>query len=99
LSRSAASYYARNDIRVNVIAPGLVETPMAQRAAENGEIMDFIRTKQPLSGGRVGFPGDYDGAAVFLLSDEASFMTGQTVVIGGGWTLSEGQFPDREKGG
>ncbi len=91
-SRSTAAYYARDDIRVNVIAPALVDTPMAERAVGNDEIMDFVRSKQPLDGGRVGAPDDYDGAAVFLLSEEAAFMTGQVVTIDGGWTVSDGQY-------
>jgi NAD(P)-dependent dehydrogenase (short-subunit alcohol dehydrogenase family) len=67
-SKSIASYYAKDNIRVNVIAPALVETPMSLRACGNDEIMDFIATKQPLDGGRVGVPADLDGAALFLLS-------------------------------
>lgn len=92
-SKSTAAYYATRNIRVNVIAPGLVETPMAGRAAEDQEIMQFVHTKQPLDGGRIGVPADYDGAAVFLLSMDSAFMTGQTVVVDGGWTSSEGQIP------
>lgn len=91
-SRSTAAYYARDDIRVNVIAPALVDTPMAERAVGNDEIMNFVRSKQPLDGGRVGAPEDYDGAAVFLLSEESAFMTGQVVTIDGGWTVSDGQY-------
>jgi NAD(P)-dependent dehydrogenase (short-subunit alcohol dehydrogenase family) len=93
---STAACYASENIRVNAIAPGLVETPMARRAASSAEILAFVRTKQPLSGGRIGTPGDYDGAAVFLLSDESCFMTGQTVVIDGGWTVSDGQVDGTE---
>ncbi|NBC29518.1 MAG: SDR family oxidoreductase [Spirochaetes bacterium] len=92
-SKSTAAYYATRNIRVNVVAPGLVQTPMAGRAAEDREIMQFVHTKQPLDGGRIGVPTDYDGAAVFLLSEDSAFMTGQTVVVDGGWTSSEGQIP------
>src|SRR5204863_5820896 len=53
-SKSLAAHYAPKDIRVNVIAPGLVETPMARRAAGDEEILRFIKTKQPLDGGRIG---------------------------------------------
>jgi NAD(P)-dependent dehydrogenase (short-subunit alcohol dehydrogenase family) len=90
-SRSIASYYAEHGIRVNVIAPALVETPMSQRAAGNEEIMQFIRTKQPLDGGRIGMPSDCDGAALLLLSNESAFITGQVLAVDGGWTVSEGQ--------
>lgn len=92
-STSIAAYYAKEDIRVNVVAPALVETPMAQRAAKDDEILAFVRTKQPLDGGRIGMPADCDGAAVFLLSDAARFITGQVLAVDGGWTVSEGQLP------
>ena len=91
-SRSVAAYYAKNNIRVNVIAPALVETPMAQRAAEDETILSFIKTKQPLDGGRIGHPSDLDGLAVYFMSDQSRFTTGQVVAVDGGWTVSEGQF-------
>ncbi|MBS1600933.1 MAG: SDR family oxidoreductase [Bacteroidetes bacterium] len=92
LSKSLASYYAQYDIRVNVIAPALVETPMSKRATGDKDIMQFVHTKQPLDGGRIGVPEDADGAAVFLLSDHAKFITGQIVAVDGGWSVSEGQY-------
>ena len=92
LTRSAASAYAKNNIRFNVIAPALVETPMSQRAQDDGRIMNFIRTKQPLDGGRIGLPEDLDSAAVYLLSDQARFVTGQTLTVDGGWSVTEGQY-------
>jgi NAD(P)-dependent dehydrogenase (short-subunit alcohol dehydrogenase family) len=90
-SRSLAAYYARENIRVNVIAPGLVETAMSRRAVEDEGIRAFIRRKQPLDGGRVGVPADLDGAAVFLLSEASRFVTGQVLAVDGGWTVSEGR--------
>lgn len=95
-TKSAAAYYAPQGIRFNVLAPGLVETPMARRAAGDEKILAFIRTKQPLDGGRIGRAGDCDGAAVYLLSDAARFVTGQVLAIDGGWTVSEGQLPNQE---
>lgn len=92
LSKSAASYYAAQNIRVNVIAPALVATPMSQRAQENDEILEFIRTKQPLDGGRIGVAEDLDSAATFFMSDESKFVTGQVLAVDGGWTVSEGQY-------
>ncbi|HEX5150538.1 MAG TPA: SDR family oxidoreductase [Parafilimonas sp.] len=91
-TKSIAAYYAKNDIRVNVIAPALVETPMAQRAAKDDEILSFIKTKQPLDGGRIGHPSDLDGLAVYFMSDLSRFTTGQVIAVDGGWTVSEGQF-------
>jgi NAD(P)-dependent dehydrogenase (short-subunit alcohol dehydrogenase family) len=91
-SKSVAAYYAKNNIRVNIIAPALVETPMAKRAAEDEIILSFIKTKQPLDGGRIGDPSDLDGLAVYFMSDQSRFTTGQVVAVDGGWTLSEGQI-------
>lgn len=92
LSKSIAAYYTKNNIRVNVIAPALVETPMAQRAAGDETILSFIKTKQPLDGGRIGHPSDLDGLAVYFMSDLSKFTTGQVVAVDGGWTVSEGQW-------
>jgi NAD(P)-dependent dehydrogenase (short-subunit alcohol dehydrogenase family) len=92
-TKSIAAYYAPRGIRCNVLAPALVETPMAKRAAGDERIQEFIATKQPLDGGRIGRPQDCDGAAVFLLSDAAQFVTGQVLAVDGGWTVSEGQLP------
>jgi len=91
-SKSIASYYAKENIRVNVIAPALVETPMAKRAANDEEILSFIKTKQPLDGGRIGQPEDVDGLAVYFMSDQSKYTTGQVVAVDGGWGVSEGQL-------
>lgn len=90
LTRASAAYYATQNIRFNVLAPGLVATPMSERAQTNEAIMKFIRTKQPIDGGRIGKPEDLSAAAVFLLSDEAKFITGQTLAVDGGWEVTEG---------
>jgi NAD(P)-dependent dehydrogenase (short-subunit alcohol dehydrogenase family) len=88
-SRSIAAYYAPHNIRVNVIAPSLIETPMSGRAMNDEAIMQFIKTKQPLDGGRTGIPEDIDGAAVFLLSDRSKFITGQVIAVDGGWSVTD----------
>lgn len=88
-SKSIASYYAPQNIRVNVIAPALVETPMSRRAVGDDAIMRFVAAKQPLDGGRVGVPDDVDGAALFLLSRDARFITGQVLAVDGGWTVTD----------
>lgn len=92
-TRSTAAYYASYNVRINSIAPGLVETPMSLRAAGNNAIMNFVRTKQPLSGGRIGSADDLTGAAVYFMSDLSAFATGQTLCVDGGWSVSEGQYP------
>jgi len=91
-SKSIAAYYAKNDIRVNVISPGLFITPMAARAAENEAIMGFIKTKQPLDGGRAGQTEDIVSAALMFLNKESGFITGQVLAVDGGWSVSEGQY-------
>lgn len=95
-TKALAAYYASYNIRVNVIAPSLIETPMSQRAMQNEAIMRFIQTKQPLDGGRMGIPSDADGSAVFLLCDHSKFITGQVIAVDGGWSVSEGQYLKRE---
>ncbi|ODS80561.1 MAG: short-chain dehydrogenase [Cytophagaceae bacterium SCN 52-12] len=92
--RSVASYYAKHNIRVNAIAPALVETPMSERACNDEHIVSFIQTKQPLDGGRVGDVTDLDGAAIYFMSDASGFTTGQVLSVDGGWSLSEGQIRD-----
>ena len=91
-TKSLAAYYAKNDIRINILAPALVQTPMSARASTNENIMNFIKTKQPLDGGRNGKPEDLDGAAVYFMSDASKFTTGQTLNVDGGWEVSEGQY-------
>ena len=91
-TKSTAAYYAPHNIRINVIAPALVETPMSQRASEDEIIMNFIETKQPLDGGRNGKPSDLDGGAVYFMSDYSKFTTGQVLAVDGGWSHTEGQY-------
>jgi len=91
LTTAAAAYYAKENIRFNVIAPSLVETPLAQRAVADPEVMRYVATKQPLGGGRIGQPSDIDSAVVYLLSEESRFVTGQVLAVDGGWSVTEGQ--------
>jgi NAD(P)-dependent dehydrogenase (short-subunit alcohol dehydrogenase family) len=90
LTKSAAAYYAPQNIRFNAIAPALVETPMSKRAVGDEAIRHFIHHKQPLDGGRIGVPSDLDEAAVFFLSDASRYVTGQVLAVDGGWSVSEG---------
>lgn len=93
LSRQAAARYAADGIRINVLAPGLIDTPMAARAVRDPAIAEFLKTKQPLRGG-AGAADDCSEAAVFLCSDAARFITGVVLPIDGGWCLSEGQYSE-----
>jgi NAD(P)-dependent dehydrogenase (short-subunit alcohol dehydrogenase family) len=90
LTTWAAAFYAKDNIRVNALAPGLVDTPMAQRALGDDAIMRYVRARQPLDGGRAALPSDLAEAAVLLLSDAARFITGQVLAIDGGWSVSDG---------
>jgi len=87
-SKSLASYYAKEGVRVNVITPALVETSMSERARANDEIMEYVSRKQPLDGGRIGVPGDLDEAALLLLGEGGRFVTGQVLRVDGGWSVS-----------
>jgi NAD(P)-dependent dehydrogenase (short-subunit alcohol dehydrogenase family) len=91
-TKSIAAYYAPDNIRVNLLAPALVNTPMSERASNNSDILDYVATKQPLDGGRNGRPEDLDGAAIYFMSDASKFTTGQTLYVDGGWEISEGQY-------
>jgi len=88
MSRSAAAYYAPAGIRINVIAPGLVRTPMSARAQADAQIAEYMSHKQPLTKGMLS-PEDIARTARFLLSSDSSPMTGQVVTVDGGWTVSE----------
>jgi len=87
MSRAMAAHYAPNGIRVNVIAPALVKTPMSARAQADPEIVDFIRQKQPLSGGLLEAE-DVARTALFLLSESSRYVTGQVVSVDGGWSVT-----------
>jgi NAD(P)-dependent dehydrogenase (short-subunit alcohol dehydrogenase family) len=88
MTKSAASYYAQAGIRLNVIAPGLVRTPMSARAQKDPQITHYIAHKQPLSHGMLS-PEEVAKVACFLLRKDSSPMTGQIVTVDGGWTVSE----------
>ena len=86
LTRSIASYYAPRGIRANVICPGLIATPMSQRAQESQQIHARLPQLQPLTGD-FGSPQDVAQAALYLASDASSFVTGAVLTVDGGWTV------------
>jgi len=88
LATSMAAYYAPDLIRVNIVAPGLIRTPMAQRAAENPVISSYAARKQPLSGGLIE-ADEVAASGAFLLSDVSRNITGQVLAVDGGWTVTE----------
>jgi NAD(P)-dependent dehydrogenase (short-subunit alcohol dehydrogenase family) len=87
LTQAMAAYYGPHKIRVNAIAPALTRTPMSARAQQNTEILEFIRTKQPLSEDLIEAE-DVARAAVFLLSDESRYITGEVMAVDAGWRVS-----------
>ncbi len=84
LSKSLAIQFASNGIRSNSILPGPVRSPMQSRWETNPDTLSALSAHVPL--GRVGEPQDISAACLFLLSDEASFITGTELVVDGGCT-------------
>ena len=84
LSKAAAIEYANQGIRINALAPGLVETSMTKAWFDDPEIRSYFVTNSPI--GRVGQPEEIAGMVLFLCSDLGSFAAGQTFVLDGGYT-------------
>lgn len=87
LTQSAAAYYAPHGVRLNALAPGLVRTPMSERAAGDPAILEYLRDKQPLTGD-LGTPEDVAAAALFLVGDESRWITGVVLPVDGGWSVT-----------
>jgi NAD(P)-dependent dehydrogenase (short-subunit alcohol dehydrogenase family) len=86
LVRALAVDVGPDGIRVNAVAPGLVATPMAYVGRDDfDELVPAIAERHPLR--RIGQPEDIAGPVSFLLSDASAFMTGQTIVVDGGFTI------------
>ena len=88
LVRNLAAEFGPKGVRVNAIAPGLVRTDFARALWENPEILKAVTKVAALK--RIGEPKELAGAAIFLASDAASFVTGQTIVVDGGSTFGAG---------
>ena len=86
LARNLAVEFGPHNIRVNCIAPGLIKTDFARALWENPETLKSSNARTPL--GRIGVPDEIAGAAVFLASPAGAYMTGQTIVIDGGATIT-----------
>jgi NAD(P)-dependent dehydrogenase (short-subunit alcohol dehydrogenase family) len=86
MTRTLAFELASSRIRVNAIAPGLIHTRFAGALIENDAILSEVLEKTPL--GRCGEPHEIAGAALFLASDAASYVTGHTLTVDGGMTVS-----------
>jgi len=88
LARNLAVEHGPHNIRVNCIAPGLIRTDFARALWEKPDNLSKALAGTPLS--RIGEPEDVAGAAVFLASDAARYVTGQSIIVDGGATITAG---------
>ena len=86
ITKSLALEWAPNGIRVNALGPALVITPGTKHIAQNPELAAKYASAVPM--GRIGLPEDMVGAVVYLCSDAASFVSGQTIYVDGGLTAA-----------
>jgi len=86
LARNIAVEYGPHNVRANCIAPGLIQTDFARVLWEDPDRLEYSTRNAPLR--RIGQPDEVAGAAVFLASKAAAFMTGQTIVVDGGVTIA-----------
>jgi gluconate 5-dehydrogenase len=84
LTKTLAVEWGEQNVRVNAICPGSFETDMTDDLLEDESFQDMIRNRVPLQ--RVGNPEELVGTAVYLASDAASYTTGETITVDGGWT-------------
>lgn len=87
LTKTMAAYYAEHKIRVNLIAPSLVKTPMSKRAQTDEKISDYMKIKHPL-GEEMLDAVDVARLALFLMSNDSRRLTGEVFKIDAGWTVS-----------
>lgn len=90
LAKAGAAEFGRAGVRVNAIAPGVVETPLTAPIKASAEWYGAYATKSAL--GRWAQPREMAGPAAFLLSEAATFLTGTTLYVDGGWTAIDGRF-------
>ncbi|GAA1576603.1 SDR family oxidoreductase [Kribbella sancticallisti] len=90
LLRTAAAELGPNGVRVNAIAPGVVETPLTAQIKANQEWYDAYAQKSALA--RWATPDELAGAVVYLASDASTFVTGSVLNVDGGWTAVGGRF-------
>jgi NAD(P)-dependent dehydrogenase (short-subunit alcohol dehydrogenase family) len=87
LTKTAALENAKSGIRINAVCPGFTETPMADRIFRVPEVHKYVLSCHPI--GRLGRPTEIAAAVVWMCSDGASFMTGQSLVLDGGFLAGQ----------
>ena len=90
LARAAAAEFGPSGVRVNAIAPGVIETPLTAPIKANADWYNAYAAKSVFN--RWGRPEELVGAAVFLASDAASYVTGSVIFVDGGWLAADGRF-------
>jgi NAD(P)-dependent dehydrogenase (short-subunit alcohol dehydrogenase family) len=85
MSRELAAQWAKRGVRVNAIAPGWFPSEMTEGMFDNEPSIRFIERRTPM--GRAGRPEELLGALILLASDASSYITGQTIIVDGGWTM------------
>ena len=86
MTKTLGAELAKTGVRINAIAPGFVDTKFAAAVLKNDVLVEEVIRRTPM--GRCGQPEEIAGAALFLASDAASYMTGQTIVVDGGMTVA-----------
>jgi NAD(P)-dependent dehydrogenase (short-subunit alcohol dehydrogenase family) len=90
LVKTAAAEFGHAGVRVNAVAPGVVETPLTAQIKNTPDWYDAYAKKSALA--RWAGAKEMVGAVIFLASDASSYVTGSTITVDGGWTAIDGRF-------
>ena len=88
--RTAAAEFGPRNVRVNAVAPGVVDTPLTEPIKSNPEWYKAYAAKSVF--GRWSQPQEIAGPVLFLASEAASYVTGTVLFVDGGWTAADGRF-------
>lgn len=84
MTRALAAEWAKYNINVNAIGPGFFESELTKDVVSTDDFLNYVKVSCPKK--RLGIPGELNGALIYLVSDAASYTTGQTICVDGGWT-------------
>lgn len=84
ITREWAAQWSRYGVRVNAIAPGVIRTEITDAVLDQEKVRDFVLRNVLIP--RHGLPADLDGALLYLASDASAYVTGQSIIVDGGWT-------------